>query len=710
MKNIKVILFFQLLIFLRCTNMNPTPPIAKEINKVLEIHNDQRIDPYYWLNERENPEVISYLEEENKYSNEVLKSTKKFQQKLFDEMKGRIKEDDLSVPYYYNDYWYITKYEKGKEHPIYTRKHKTLDSKEEIILDVNELANDYEYYQISGISVSPDNKKVAFGVDTLSRRIYTINIKNLITGELLKDKIKGVNSYATWATDSETIFYTGKDQQTLRSDKIYRHKIGNDQDDDTLIYEEIDETFSTYVFPSKSREYIFIGSESTLTSEYRFISSKNPEGSFKIIQQRERGLEYRPDHFQDMLYITTNIDNSKNFKIVTTTLNNTDKSNWKDLIPHREDILIEDIELFKDFMVIEERENGLINLRVKSYDGSLDYFINSNSKLDFNSYTYSTSLGLNLDFDSKIVRYNYSSLTTPSTVIDFNIESKEENILKQQEVLGGKFDPANYNSQRLFAKSHDGKQIPISLVKHVDTEFNSRTPLLLYAYGSYGYTRDPSFSSIRLSLLDRGFVYAIAHVRGGQYFGRDWYEEGKMLNKKNTFLDFVSSSEFLIENNLTSKNHLYAMGGSAGGLLMGAIMNMSPGLFNGVIAGVPFVDVITTMLDETIPLTTGEYDEWGNPNNKEYYDYIKSYSPYDNVKSVEYPNTLVTTGLYDSQVQYWEPAKWVAKLRKYNQGKNIILLHTNMDAGHSGASGRFEPLKEIAMEYAFLFMLEGIKE
>ena len=710
MKNIKVILFFQLLIFLRCTNMKPTPPIAKEINKVLEIHNDQRIDPYYWLNERENPEVISYLEEENKYSNEVLKSTKKFQQKLFDEMKGRIKEDDLSVPYYYNDYWYITKYEKGKEHPIYTRKHKTLDSKEEIILDVNELANDYEYYQISGISVSPDNKKVAFGVDTLSRRIYTINIKNLITGELLKDKIKGVNSYATWATDSETIFYTGKDQQTLRSDKIYRHKIGNDQDDDTLIYEEIDETFSTYVFPSKSREYIFIGSESTLTSEYRFISSKNPEGSFKIIQQRERGLEYRPDHFQDMLYITTNIDNSKNFKIVTTTLNNTDKSNWKDLIPHREDILIEDIELFKDFMVIEERENGLINLRVKSYDGSLDYFINSNSKLDFNSYTYSTSLGLNLDFDSKIVRYNYSSLTTPSTVIDFNIESKEENILKQQEVLGGKFDPANYNSQRLFAKSHDGKQIPISLVKHVDTEFNSRTPLLLYAYGSYGYTRDPSFSSIRLSLLDRGFVYAIAHVRGGQYFGRDWYEEGKMLNKKNTFLDFVSSSEFLIENNLTSKNHLYAMGGSAGGLLMGAIMNMSPGLFNGVIAGVPFVDVITTMLDETIPLTTGEYDEWGNPNNKEYYDYIKSYSPYDNVKSVEYPNTLVTTGLYDSQVQYWEPAKWVAKLRKYNQGKNIILLHTNMDAGHSGASGRFEPLKEIAMEYAFLFMLEGIKE
>lgn len=708
MKNIKVLLIFQLLIFIRCTNMNPTPPIAKEINKVLEIHNDQRIDPYYWLNERENPEVISYLEEENKYSNEVLKSTEKFQQKLFDEMKGRIKEDDLSVPYYYNDYWYITKYEKGKEHPIYTRKHKTLDSKEEIILDVNELAKNYKYYQVSGISISPDNKKLAFGVDTLSRRIYTINFKNLNTGELLKDKIKGVNSYATWAADNETIFYTGKDQKTLRSDKIFRHKIGDEQGDDTLVYEETDETFSTYVYPSKSREYIFIGSESTLTSEYRFVSSKSPEKPFKIIQNRERGLEYRPNHFQDMFYISTNINNSKNFKIVTTPVNRTDKTNWKDLIPHREGILIEDIELFKDFMVIEERENGLINLRVKSYDGSFDYFINNNSKLDFSSYTYSTSLGLNPEFDTSVVRYNYSSLTTPSTVIDFNTESKEENILKQQEVLGGKFDPVNYTSERILAKSHDGKEIPISLVRHVDTDLNSSTPLLLYAYGSYGYTRDPSFSSIRLSLLDRGFVYAIAHVRGGQYLGRDWYDDGKMLNKRNTFMDFISSSEYLIKNNYTSKEHLYAMGGSAGGLLMGAIMNMSPGLYNGVIAAVPFVDVITTMLDETIPLTTGEYDEWGNPNDKEYYDYIKSYSPYDNLKSVEYPNTLVTTGLHDSQVQYWEPAKWVAKLRKYHQGNNLILLHTNMDTGHSGASGRFEPLKEVALEYAFLFMLEEI--
>ena len=708
MKYIKVLLIFQLLIFVRCTNMNPTPPIAKEINKVLEIHNDKRIDPYYWLNERENPEVISYLEEENKYSNEVLKSTEKFQQKLFDEMKGRIKEDDLSVPYYYNDYWYITKYEKGKEHPIYTRKYQTLDSKEEIILDVNELAKDYKYFQVSGISVSPDNKKLAYGVDTLSRRIYTINIKNLNTGELLKDKIRGVNSYATWAADNETIFYTGKDQQTLRSDKIFRHKIGDEQGDDTLVYEETDETFSTYVYPSKSREYIFIGSESTLTSEYRFVSSKSPEKPFKIIQNRERGLEYRPNHFQDMFYISTNINNSKNFKIVTTPVNRTDKTNWKDIIPHREGILIEDIELFKDFMVIEERENGLINLRVKSYDGSFDYFINNNSKLDFSSYTYSTSLGLNPEFDTSVVRYNYSSLTTPSTVIDFNTESKEENILKQQEVLGGKFDPANYTSERILAKSHDGKEIPISLVRHVDTDLNSSTPLLLYAYGSYGYTRDPSFSSIRLSLLDRGFVYAIAHVRGGQYLGRDWYDDGKMLNKKNTFMDFISSSEYLIKNNYTSKEHLYAMGGSAGGLLMGAIMNMSPGLYNGVIAAVPFIDVITTMLDETIPLTTGEYDEWGNPNDKEYYDYIKSYSPYDNLKSVEYPNTLVTTGLHDSQVQYWEPAKWVAKLRKYHQGNNLILLHTNMDTGHSGASGRFEPLKEVALEYAFLFMLEEI--
>jgi len=690
--------------------MNITPPTPKKMDKELEIHGDTRVDPYYWLNERENPEVISYLEEENKYSKSILKSTKKFQNDLFDEMKARIKEDDSSVPYFLNDYWYITRYEKGKEYPIYTRKFKTLNSEEEVLLDVNKLAKDYEYYQVSGLSVSPDNKKISFGVDTLSRRIYTINVKDLETGNMLSDQIKGVNSYVTWSSDSNTFFYTGKDKETLRSDKIFKHNIGEDQTDDKLIYEEKDETFSTYVYPSKSRDYIFIGSESTLTSEYRYLSSNTPNEEFKVIHNRERGLEYRPYHIDNMFYITTNADNSTNFKIVKAPISDTNKSNWEDVIPHSDNILIDDLELFSNFMVIEQRENGLVYIRVKSYSGDQDYLINQNSNLDFQNETYSASLGYNPEFNTSNIRLSYNSLTIPSTVLDYNAKTKQEEILKQQQVLGGKFNSNNYVSERLFAIAHDGEKIPISIVRHIDTQLNSDTPLLLYGYGSYGITIDPRFSSVRLSLLDRGFVYAIAHIRGSQYLGRQWYEDGRIFNKKNTFKDFVSASEFLIESNYTSPDHLYAMGGSAGGLLMGAVMNMSPELYNGIISAVPFVDVVTTMLDESIPLTTGEYDEWGNPNIKEFYDYMLSYSPYDNIRNVEYPNTLVTTGLHDSQVQYWEPAKWVAKLRDYHQGDNKIILHTDMDAGHSGSSGRFEALKEIAMEYAFLFMLEGINE
>jgi oligopeptidase B len=689
--------------------MNITPPIADKKEKKLIIHDDTRIDNYYWLNERENPEVISYLDEENKYTQSILKSTKSFQKKLFNEMKSRIKEDDNSVPYFYNDYWYVTKYEKGKDYPIYTRKYKQLDAEEEIILDVNLLAKDYKYFRVSGISISPDNKKVSYGVDTLSRRIYTIKIKNLDTDEMYSDNIVGVNSYAAWADDSETIFYTGKDSQTLRSDKIYRHKLDSDQKDDILVFEEKDETFSTYVYPSKSREYIMIGSGSTMSTEYRYLSSKTPLESFKVIQERERGLEYRPYHFEDMFYISTNNDNSTNFKLVKTPILSPSKNNWKDVIPHRDDVLLEEVDFFRNFMVIGERNNGLLKIRIKSWDGNQDYYLGFKSGFDFENETYDASIGLNPDFDTNILRYNYTSLTTPYSVIDYNLDTQDEEIQKQQEVLGGEFNSDNYTSERLFATSHDGVKIPISIVRHVDTELNQDTPILQYGYGSYGSTIDPSFSSVRLSLLDRGFVFAIAHIRGSQYLGRQWYENGRMLSKKNTFEDFISCSKFLIDNNYTSREHLYAEGGSAGGLLMGAIMNMAPELYNGIISAVPFVDVITTMLDDTIPLTSSEYDEWGNPNDKEYYDYIKSYSPYDNVRSVVYPNTLVTTGLHDSQVQYWEPAKWVAKLRTYHQGSNMILLHTNMDTGHSGASGRFEPLKEIAMEYAFLFMLEGIK-
>jgi len=692
-----------------CSNMNVSPPTALKIEKKLQIHNDIRVDNYYWLKERENPEVISYLEEENKYTDEVLKSTKSLQEKLFNEMKSRIKEDDSSVPYFYNEYWYVTKYEKGKDYPIYTRKYKSLNTEEEILLDVNLLAKEYKYFRVSGLSISPDNKKLAFGVDTLSRRIYTIKVKDLSTNEMYSDNIEGVNSYATWAADSKTIFYTGKDSQTLRSDKIFRHLIGDNQKNDVLIYEEKDDTFSTYVYPSKSREFIMIGSGSTMSNEYRFLSSKNPLGSFKLIQKRERGLEYRPYHFGDMFYISTNIDESTNFKLVRTPISTPSKSNWKDVISHRDDVLIEEVDFFKNFMVLGERINGLLKIRIKSWDGDEDYYLGLESEFDFENETYDASIGSNPEYDTDVIRYNYTSLTTPYSVIDYNVVTQKEEIKKQQEVLGGVFDSKNYTSERLFATGHDGVKIPISLVRHIDTELNKNTPILQYAYGSYGSTIDPSFSSVRLSLLDRGFVFAIAHVRGSQYLGRSWYEDGRMLYKKNTFKDFVSCSKFLIENNYTSKDHLYAEGGSAGGLLMGAVMNIAPEIYNGIIAAVPFVDVVTTMLDDSIPLTSGEYDEWGNPNDKEYYDYMKSYSPYDNLQNVAYPNTLVTTGLHDSQVQYWEPAKWVAKLRTYHQGDNVILLHTNMDTGHSGASGRFEPLKEIAMEYAFLFMLENIK-
>ena len=683
-----------------CTHMTHTPPDANPKDKELSIHGDTRLDPYYWLNDREDPEVIQYLEDENSYTRAVLKSTEKMQKQLFEEMKGRIKEDDSSVPYFLNDYWYIRRYEKGKDYPIFTRKHKTLDAAEEILLDVNELAKDLSYCQVSGLSVSPDNTKLTYGIDTLSRRIYTIKVKDLISGETHKDEIHGVSSYAAWAADSETFFYTLKDKETLRTDKIFRHKIGDTQADDAMVFEEKDETFYAFVYPSKSREYIMIGSTSTLTSEYRYLPSDKPTGKFNTIQKRQRGLEYNVAHFEDMFYISTNADNSTNFKLVKVPVASPNKKNWTDVLPHRDDVLLEGVELFRDFMVVSERIDGLLQLRVVKWDGSEDYY------MDFESETYSASLGTNVDFDAQTFRYNFTSLTTPSSVIDFNTVTKTKEVKKEQEVLGGTFDKSNYVAERLWATADDGTKIPISLVRHIDTALTSKTPLLQYGYGSYGNTIDPYFSSVRLSLLDRGFVFAIAHVRGGEYLGRTWYESGRQLTKKNTFTDFIACSKFLIDASYTSTGHLYAMGGSAGGLLMGAIMNMAPELYKGVVAAVPFVDVLTTMLDDSIPLTTGEYDEWGNPNDETYYRYIKSYSPYDNVKPLAYPNTLVTTGLHDSQVQYWEPAKWVAKLRDVQQGDNLILLHTNMDAGHGGASGRFEALKEVAMEYAFLLYLE----
>ncbi|RLD30147.1 MAG: oligopeptidase B [Bacteroidetes bacterium] len=711
MKYIAFISLLSLIFATSCNNketsekpMNIIAPKADKIAKNLEMHDDVRVDNYYWLNDRNNEEVIDYLERENDYYNKMTAHTKDFQKDLFEEMKGRIKEDDASVPYFYNGYYYITRFETGKDYPIYSRKKDSLKADEEIMFDVNEMAKDYSYYNLRGLNVSPDNKWVTFGVDTLSRRKYTLYIKNLETGEILADSITLTTGSSTWANDNKTLFYTRKDEQTLRSNKIYKHKLGQDSSKDVLIYNEEDETFGTYVYKTKSDKYLVIGSYSTLTSEFQILDANTPDAEFKVFQPRTRGLEYGISHFESNFYIVTNKDDATNFKLMKTGENATGMENWEELIEHRTEVLLEGIDIFKDFLVVSERNNGLNEIRIKRWDDSEDYY------LPFDNETYTANPFQNVEFDTKILRYNYNSLTTPSSVIDFNMETREKEIKKETEVLGGNFNKDNYESKRIWATAADGTQIPVSMVYRKGMKQNGDNPLLLYAYGSYGATIDPYFSSVRLSLLDRGFIYAIAHVRGGHYFGREWYENGKLLFKKNTFTDFVDASKYLISENYTSKDHLYASGGSAGGLLIGAIVNIAPEIYNGIVAAVPFVDVVTTMLDDTIPLTTGEYDEWGNPNEKEYYNYIKSYSPYDNVEAKPYPNMLVTTGLHDSQVQYWEPAKWVAKLREYKTGNNILLLHTNMDAGHGGASGRFEALKEVAMDYGFLLDMEGIKE
>ncbi len=684
--------------------MKLSPPKADKIPKHLEKHGDVRIDNYYWLRDRDNEEVIDYLERENSYYDGVTQHTVSFKKNLFEEMKSRIKEDDESVPYKLNGYFYITRYEKGKDYPIYTRKKGSLDAPEELLFDVNKMAAGYSYYQLRGLSVSPNNKLVAFGVDTVSRRKYTIYIKNLETGKILKESIPVTTGSATWANDNKTLFYTRKDEETLRAAKIYKHTLGTNPENDPLIYHEKDETFSTFVYKTKSKKYLVIGSYSTLTTEYRILPADNPNGEFKVFQPRERGLEYNISHFGDAFYVLTNKDKATNFKLMKTSETKTKKENWKEVIPHREDVLIEGVEIFKDFMVISERQNGLNKIHIRRWDGSNEYY------LPFSSETYTAYPSQNPEFETNVLRYRYNSLTTPASVIDFNMDTQEKTILKETEVLGGKFDKNNYEEKRIWATGRDGTKIPVSLVYRKGIRLDGTNPLLQYGYGSYGSTIDPYFSSVRLSLLDRGFIFAIAHIRGGEYLGRQWYENGKLLKKKNTFYDFIDVSKHLIKENYTSPEHLYAMGGSAGGLLMGAVVNMAPELYHGVVATVPFVDVVTTMLDDSIPLTTVEYDEWGNPNEKEYYLYMKSYSPYDNVEAKAYPNMLVTTGLHDSQVQYWEPAKWVAKLRDLKTDKNILLLHTNMEAGHGGASGRFETLKEIAREYAFLLDLEGKTE
>lgn len=679
------------------------PPVAKKKPHTIEKHGNVRTDNYYWLNERENPEVIDYLNQENDYYQKATAHTKEFQDQLFEEMKSRIKEDDESVPYLYNGYYYITRYETGKDYPIYSRKKGSLEAKEEIMFDCNEMAKGHSYFQLAGLSVSEDNKWVAFGVDLVSRRQYTLQFKNLETGEILSTKIENTTGGATWASDNTTVFYTRKDSVTLRSDKIYKHKLGSDASKDELVYHEKDETFNTFIYKSKSKKYLVLGSSSTLTSEYQLLLASTPDEKFTIFQKRTRGLEYSLSHYENNFYIVTNKDKATNFKLMKTPEDKTSMENWVDLIPHREDVLLEDIDVFKDYLVVSERSNGLNKIRIMPWKGE-EYY------LPFEIETYTCYTTSNIDFDTEILRYGYQSMATPASVIDFNMRTKTKTVLKEQAVLGGKFDKNNYVEKRVWATAKDGTKVPISIVYRKGIKKDGKNPLLLNSYGSYGYSMDPGFSSTRLSLLDRGFIFGIAHIRGGEDLGRQWYEDGKLLKKKNTFTDFIDCSEFLIAEKYTSKDYLFAEGGSAGGLLMGAVINMAPQLYKGVIAQVPFVDVVTTMLDDSIPLTTGEYDEWGNPNDKRYYDYMLSYSPYDNVKAQDYPNLYVSTGLHDSQVQYWEPAKWVAKLREMKTNTNQLFLDTNMDTGHGGASGRFEALKELAKEFTFLLDLVGIRK
>lgn len=677
------------------------PPVAAKTQKALSIHGDTRIDNYYWLNDRTNTDVIDHLKAENTYREEVMSHLKDYQDKLFEELKGRIKQTDMSVPYLDNGYYYVTKHEEGKEYPIYVRTRNADGAQEEILLNVNDLAREYEYYQVGDLEVSPDNNILVYSEDTLSRRIYTLRFKDINTGSLLPDVILNSDGYGIWANDNETVFYLTKDPLTLRPDKIWRHKLGTDQAQDVMIWHEEDDTFYPFIFKSKSKKYLIQGSFQTLSNEYRILEADNPNGEFRMFHPRERELEYGIEHMDDKWYVRTNL-NAKNFRLMECPEMKTSRDNWKEVIAHRADVLLEGMDLFSDYLVLSERINGIRNLRILPQHEKEHY-------IDFGEDAYVAYATTNPEFNTEILRISYQSMTTPATVYDYNMRTRERKLMKQTEILGG-FNTANYISERIYATARDGVKVPVSIVYHKDTPIDGTSPCLLYGYGSYGASMDPSFNHTRLSLLDRGFVWAIAHVRGGEEMGRHWYEDGKLLKKQNTFNDFIDCGQYLIDHKYSASDNLFAMGGSAGGLLMGAVINMKPEMWKGVIAAVPFVDVITTMLDENIPLTTGEYDEWGNPNEKASYEYMLSYSPYDNVEPKNYPAMLVTTGLHDSQVQYWEPAKWVAKLRELKTDKNPLLMYCNMETGHGGASGRFERLRETAMEWAFLIDLAEKKE
>ncbi len=691
----------------------PDAPIAKQQDSLLTVHEHTRVDPYFWMrltDEQKNAEtpdaqtqeVLDYLNAENDYTTAVMKNTEALQEKLFNEIVGRIKKDDESVPYFSNGYWYYSKYEEGKEYRIHCRRKATMEAPEEVFFDENERAEGQAFYALGSLSVSQDNKLLAFAEDFVSRRIYTIRFKNLETGEVLPDILTNAQAGGAWANDNLTYFYTTKNKVSLLGEKIWRHQLGTAPEKDVLVYHETDPSFYMGVGKTKSDQYIVIGESSTLVSDYLILDANTPTGEFRRFTPRTDSHEYSIEHFQDKWYILTN-NEATNFRLMETSVDATEMDNWQEVIPHREDVLLDGMEVFKEHLVVSERKDALTHLRIINQTTNKEHYI------DFGEDVYVAYISTNPEFDTNLLRFGYSSMTTPVSTIDYNMDTKEKDVKKVQEVVGG-HNPDEYVTERLWATARDGVRVPMSVVYKKGIKKDGEAPLLLYAYGSYGATMDPWFSSTRLSLLDRGFIYVVAHIRGSQAMGRQWYDNGKMLNKINTFNDYIDCSQYLIDNKYSSPEHLYAMGGSAGGLLMGAVANMAPELYNGMIAAVPFVDVVSTMLDETIPLTTNEFDEWGNPKDKEYYDYMLSYSPYDNVKAKAYPNMLITTGLFDSQVQYWEPAKWCAKLRDQKTDNNILVMHTNMEAGHGGASGRFKRYRETALDYAFMMMLEGIDE
>ncbi len=687
-------------------------PIAEKIDYQVVADAGTRNDPYFWMRlsdeqkdseeqDEQTKKVFDYLNAENDYFQNVMKPTEQLQHKLYVEMTGRIKQEDESVPFLKNGYWYYVRYSEGAEYPVYCRKKGALEAQEEILLDVNVMAKGHEYYNVVGLSVSEDNTKLAYGLDTVSRRIYTIYILDLVTGKYVGHPIPNTEGYVVWANDNKTIFYSKKDEETLRPDRIYRHTIGDNPETDKLVYHEKDETFYTAIEKSKSKKFLIIGSTSTLASYYKILDANNSLGEFTEFIPKESELEYQIEHFHDKFYIVTNL-NAPNFRLMETPDTKTSKEFWKEVIPHRKDVLLEDIDVFEDFFVLSERYNASTNISI------IEHGTGKQKYLPFEETAYTVFTKDNYEINTEWLRFRYTSLTTPNSVYDFNMRTGEQILRKRETVVGG-YNPSEYKTERIWAIADDGIKIPMSVVYKKGLTLNGNNPTLLYGYGSYGISIDPEFSSKRLSLLDRGFIFAIAHIRGGQEMGRYWYEDGKMFKKINTFTDFINCAEHLIKEGYTSSDKLFAQGGSAGGLLMGAVMNLKPDLFKGIVAQVPFVDVVSTMLDESIPLTTGEFDEWGNPKNEESYKYMLSYSPYDNIQSKEYPNVLITTGLHDSQVQYWEPAKWIAKLRDLKIDNNLLFLRTNMETGHGGTTGRFKVYEEIAQEFAFILMISGIQ-